>query len=134
MVFDKIKRAFSSPRENEPLDEEYLEIDLDKGNQENKISVKLFTLKQYDDVTRVLNALREGYTIAVIDTKTLRQRDPIELKRVISKIKKTIEALDGSIVGFKENMVIATPSFAKVDKEPEIQGKKDNKDQKKKDY
>jgi len=127
MAFEKIRRAFSNPRENEPLDDEYLEIDLEKGKEDNKISVKLFTLKQYDDVTKVLNALREGYTIAVIDTKILRQRDSIELKRAISKIKKTIDALEGSIVGFRENIVIATPSFAKVDREPETQGKpKDN--------
>jgi SepF-like predicted cell division protein (DUF552 family) len=66
-----------------------------------------------------LNALREGYTITIIDIKTLRQKDSIELKRAISKIKKTIDALEGSIAGFGENTVIATPSFAKVFKEPE---------------
>lgn len=120
MVMDKIRRAFSgSSREEQPPEDEYLEIDLEKGREDSKVSVKLFVLKQYDDVNKVLNALREGYTIAVIDTKTLRQRDSIELKRAISKIKKTVDALEGNIVGFKENTVIATPSFAKVDKEPE---------------
>lgn len=128
MVFEKIKKAFSTSRESEFIDDEYLEIDLEKGKQENKVSVKLFTLKNYDDVPKVLNALREGYTIAIIDTKTLRQRDSIELKRAISKIKKTTDALEGSIVGFKENMVIATPSFAKVDREPEPQGKTKEKE------
>lgn len=120
MVMDKIKRAFSgSSREERTPEDEYLEIDLEKGKEDNKVSVKLFVMKQYDDVNKVLNALREGYTIAIIDTKTLRQRDSIELKRAISKIKKTVDALEGNIVGFKENTVIATPSFAKVDKESE---------------
>ena len=62
--------------------------------------------------------MREGYTIAIIDIKVLRQKDPIELKRAISKIKKTIDALEGNIAGFGENMVIATPSFARIHKEP----------------
>ncbi|MAG11134.1 hypothetical protein CMI44_02380 [Candidatus Pacearchaeota archaeon] len=117
MVLDKIKKAFSSPSEDE-FDQDYLEIDLgEQEREENKVLVKLFTLKQYEDVNEILNALREGYTIAMIDIKNLRQRDSIELKRAISKIKKTADALEGSIAGFGENTVIVTPSFAKIHKE-----------------
>jgi SepF-like predicted cell division protein (DUF552 family) len=121
MAFEKIKRAFSGS--DEEAGDEYLEIDLGQDKPEdNKVLVKLFSLKQYDDVTDVLNALREGYTITVIDIKVLRQKDSIELKRAISKIKKTVDALEGSIAGFGENTVIATPAFAKVFKEPDKKG------------
>ena len=116
MVFDKLKKAFSSS-DVDNMGEEYLEIDLEQEKKDNKVLVKLFTLKAYDDVTDVLNALREGYTIAIIDIKVLRQKDPIELKRAVSKIKKTTDALEGNIAGFGENMVIVTPSFAKIHKE-----------------
>ena len=116
MVFDKIKKAFSGSI-GEPIDDEYLEIDLEREEKENKVLVKLFVLKQYEDVNEILNVLRECYTIAIIDMKILRQKDSIELKRAISKIKKTIDALEGSIAGFGENMVIVTPSFAKIHKE-----------------
>ncbi len=116
MVFDKIRKAFSGSI-GESTDDEYLEIDLEQEEKENKVLVKLFVLKQYEDVNEILNALREGYTIAIIDMKILRQKDSIELKRAISKIKKTTDALEGSIAGFGENMVIVTPSFAKIDKE-----------------
>lgn len=115
MVFDKIRKAFSGSL-GEPIDDSYLEIDLGKEEEENKVIVKLFVLKQYEDVNEILNALREGYTIAIIDMKILRQKDSIELKRAISKIKKTTDALEGSIAGFGENMVIVTPSFAKIHK------------------
>ena len=117
-MLDKIKKAFSGSLGDE-MDDEYLEIDLNQDEkQNNKIVVKLFALKQYEDVTDVLNALREGYTIAVIDIHVLRKRDSIELKRAISKVKKTADALEGSIAGFGENIVIVTPSFAKIHKEP----------------
>ena len=116
MVFDKFRKSLSGKTGKES-DEDYLEIDLSQGKEEHKVVVKLFVLKNYDDVNKVLSALREGYTIAVIETKVLRQKDPIELKRVISKIKKTVDALEGSIVGFRENIVIATPAFAKIDRE-----------------
>jgi|TARA_Y100000310_G_scaffold329841_1_gene400412 SepF-like predicted cell division protein (DUF552 family) len=124
MVFEKIKRAFSGSI-NEFDDEEYLEIDLGQEKSDKKVLVKLFALKQYEDVNQILNALREGYTIAIIDIKILKQKDSIELKRAISKVKKTIDALEGSIAGFGEDIVIATPSFARIHKEAEPQ--KENK-------
>lgn len=117
MVFDKIKKAFSSSSDSEGMDDEYVEIDLEQEQKQNKVLVKLFNLRTYDDVNDILNSLREGYTIAIIDIKILKQKDPIELKRAISKIKKTTDALEGSIAGFGETTVIVTPPFAKIHKE-----------------
>lgn len=118
MVFEKIKKAFAKSMKGEDFEEEdYRVLDVNEGKEDNKVLVKLFVLKNYDDVTEILNALREGYTIAIIDIKILRQKDSIELKRAIAKIKKTTDALEGSIAGFGENTVIVTPSFAKIHKE-----------------
>ena len=117
MVFKKIKEAFSAPVIDEVEGEDYLEIDVGEEKKDKKVLVKLFNLKEYDDANAVLNALREGYTIAVIDIKVLKKKDPIELKRAVSKIKKTTDALEGSIAGFGENTIIVTPSFAKIEKE-----------------
>jgi SepF-like predicted cell division protein (DUF552 family) len=117
MVFDKIKRVFSDALDEDIVDNEYIEIDVGQKTKENKILVKLYSLKHYDEVNEILNTLRQGFTIAMIDIKTLRQRDSIELKRAVSKIKKTTDALEGSIAGFGENIIIVTPSFATIHKE-----------------
>ncbi len=109
------KKMFGGSGED-ALGDEYLEIDVSQEKKDNKIVVKLFNLNDYEDSTQVLNALREGYTIAVIDIRVLKKKDPIELKRAISKIKKTADALEGTIAGFGENIVVVTPSFAKVEK------------------
>mgnify|MGYP001588313806 CR=1 FL=1 len=61
-----------------------------------------------------LNSLREGYTIAVIDIKPLKSKDIVELKRAVSKIKKTVDALEGTIAGFGDNVIIAAPEFAHI--------------------
>lgn len=118
MVFKKIRKAFSGDTaESEGVEDEYLEIDLgQQEKKESKVQVKLFVLKKYDDVTPILNALREGYTIAVVDIHELRKKDAIELKRAVSKIKKTTDALEGSIAGFGENTIVVTPAFASIDK------------------
>jgi len=116
MVFDKIKKAFSGSR-GEGSTEDYLEIDLEREQKDSKVLVKLFALKKYEDVNAILNVLREGYTIAIIDIKALKQKDPIELKRAVSKVKKTAEALEGNIAGFGDNLLIVTPPFAKIERD-----------------
>src|SRR3989338_7132899 len=117
MVFDKLKKVFSGGDSDSP---EYIEIDLGKEPKKSRVLVRPFVLKTFEDINPILNALREGYTIAIIDIKQLRSKDVIELKRAISKIKKTTDALEGSIAGFGENIIIVTPQFAEIHK-PAIQ-------------
>ena len=117
-MFKRIKDAFSSSL-GDSGSEDYIEIDLERDEPQNKVQVKVFVLKNYEDVNSILNALREGYTIAIVDFKVLKQKDPIELKRAVSKIKKTVDALEGSIAGH-ENIVIVTPSFAKIYKQENL--------------
>lgn len=117
MVFDKLKKALIGS--GNVAGDEYIEIDLNQEKRDKKVLIRLFSLKQYEEVNDILNSLREGYTIAVIDIKTLRQKDSIELKRSVAKIKKTVDAIGGNIAGFGENTVIVTPPFAKIHKEAE---------------
>ena len=114
MVFS-LKKMFGK----ENSSEDYVEIDLNQNQEsKSKVMVRPFSLKQFDDVNEIINCLREGYTIAVIDIKPLKSKDIIELKRAISKIKKTAEAVEGTIAGFGENLIIATPQFASVYRAP----------------
>jgi SepF-like predicted cell division protein (DUF552 family) len=113
MVFN-LKKLFGK----EDTDE-YVEIDLNSSvAKDNKVIVKPFLLKEFDDINNILNALREGFTIAVIDIRPLKQKDIIELKRAVQKIKKTVDAIDGKIAGFGENILIVTPQFADIHKAP----------------
>jgi len=111
-IFSKIKGAFKPKGE---MGEEYIEIDVSKdAGSKAKVVVMPFLLKEYDDVSKILEIIREGSTIALIDIKALKNKDIVELKRAISKLKKTTDALEGNIAGFGENMIIITPSFAKI--------------------
>jgi SepF-like predicted cell division protein (DUF552 family) len=107
MVFGKLKNMMGRRDE---ISSEFIEIDLEKEKSDSKIYVKTFVLKTYEDIQPILNVLRQGYSIAVIDIRPLKSKDVVELKRAISKIKKTVEALEGKIAGFGESTVIATPS------------------------
>ena len=124
MPMNRLKKMFGKNNSGD----DYVEIDVNQpAEKKDRVLVRPFTLKQYDDITEILDALREGYTIAVIDIKPLRTKDVIELKRSIAKIKKTADAMEGSIAGFGENTIIVTPQFAEVYKAPS-KGKADKND------
>ena len=124
MVFN-LKKLFGKEESDE-----YVEIDLNAAqpSHDNKVIVRPFVLKEFDDINPILNSLREGYTIALIDIKPLKTKDIIELKRAISKIKKTVDAIEGKIAGFGENVIIATPQFADIHKASSSQPKEKRPD------
>jgi SepF-like predicted cell division protein (DUF552 family) len=111
-IISNIKKAFI--KDDMPT-EEYLEVDINRDvGKKARIVVRPFVLRQFEDINSVLEVLREGYTIALIDIKQLKTKDIIELKRAVAKLKKTVDALEGTLAGFGENVLIATPAFAKI--------------------
>ncbi|MBL7100677.1 MAG: cell division protein SepF [Nanoarchaeota archaeon] len=107
-----IEDAESLPEE---YGEDYLEIDTEKVvKPRSKILVKPFIIQEFEDVKYALDALREGYTIALVNIRPLKDKDIVELKRAVNKLKKTCDAINGDIAGFGEDWIVATPSFAQV--------------------
>jgi len=95
--------------------EDYVELGPEKLEEgKAKIVVRPFVIEDFDDIKPILDSLREGYTIALINIKPLKEKDLIELKRAINKLKKTTDAIEGDIAGFGEDYVVVTPSFASV--------------------
>lgn len=119
--FSKIKSWFGiddSLRFSEEMGEDYLEIDAEKEtSQKAKISVRPFIIQDFADIKPALDSIREGYTIALVNIKPLKDRDMVELKRAVSKIKKTCDAIEGDIAGFGDDWIVVTPSFAKIYRE-----------------
>lgn len=80
------------------------------------LEVKVFVLDSYDNIREVLDIVRTETTMCLIDIHLLRNKDTDELRRAIDKLKKTIEAVDGSIVGFHENWIMTAPKNVKIHK------------------
>ncbi len=128
MVIKRIKEGLSRLIKPRSSAEEYIEIDLGSTvPRKAKILIRPFVLKVFEDINPVLNALREGYTIALVDIKQLKSKDIVELKRAIAKLKKTCDALEGSITGFGENTIVAAPSFAEIYKGEKMEKAKEIK-------
>lgn len=116
--FSSLKEKFTGPdyddRAQEAEEQEYPTLDPAGDELKSKIVVRPFQLEDFEDIKPVLDSLREGHTIALINIKSLKERDMIELKRAINKLKKTTDALSGEVAGFGEDVIIATPSFATI--------------------
>jgi SepF-like predicted cell division protein (DUF552 family) len=112
--FDFFKAKKEDDIESE-VEEGYVELDTDsQGEIKSKIVVRPFIMKDFESIKPVLDALRQGRTVALVNIRPLKDKDLIELKRAISKLKKTTEAIDGEIAGLGEDYVIVTPSFAQI--------------------
>ena len=119
--FKKIKSRLMGSSDDfdipDEVEEGYIELSTDNEGEQPKISVRPFVLEDFADVKPILDVLREGYTISLINIKPLKDFDLVELKRAINKLKKTCEAVDGDIAGFGEDWICITPSFAKIFRE-----------------
>ena len=88
-----------------------------QADRQAKINIKPFILEDFAETKLILDALREGYTIALVNIRPLRDKDLTELKRAVSKIKKPCDALNGDIAGFGDDWICVTPSFAQIYRE-----------------
>ena len=95
-------------------EKEYVELDTASSEHRGKVTVRPFVMENFQDIKTVVDALRDGTTIAVINIRPLKDKDIIELKRAISKLKKTTDAISGDLAGFGDDYIIATPSFAQI--------------------
>lgn len=124
--FLQLKEIFTRPAEDEEeleQGENYVEVGSAKGTDDkSRVLVRPFIMEDFEDIKEILDSLREGSTIALINIKPLKEKDLVELKRAISKLRKTCEAIDGDIAGFGEDYVVAVPYFARIHRSTTLEG------------
>ncbi len=112
-------------KQEEPGDEEYLELDTESEYTGSKIIVRPFMIEDFSDIKPILDSLRDGQTIALVNIKPLKDKDLVELKRAINKLKKTCDAIEGDIAGFGDDYIIVTPHFAEIYRTEQSKGVKE---------
>lgn len=111
----KFKKTSFDDDDNIEAEDEYVELDTDlEGASSSKVIVRPFNMEDFSDIKPILDVLREGYTICLINIKPLKEKDLVELKRAINKLKKTCDAIEGDIAGFGDDYIVVAPSFATI--------------------
>ncbi len=112
----RFKKQFYDEDEEVESEDEYVELDTEseQPDRTSKIVVRPFVMEDFSDIKAILDSLREGYTIALVNIRALKDKDLVELKRAINKLKKTCDAIEGDIAGFGDDFIVVTPSFAEI--------------------
>ena len=110
---------------------EYVEVG-PTGNAtgDSKVVVRSFVMEDFEDIKYILDSLRDGKTIALINIQPLKDKDLVYLKRAINKIKKTCDAIEGDVAGFGDDWICATPAFARIHRSTQTADVKNGQDEK----
>ncbi|MBI4441246.1 cell division protein SepF [Candidatus Woesearchaeota archaeon] len=107
--------GLADKEESAEYTDDYVEVNPEKARAgDNKVVVRPFVMEDFEDIKHILESLRDGKTIALINIQPLKDKDLVELKRAINKIKKTCEAIEGDVAGFGDDWICATPAFAHI--------------------
>lgn len=127
-LFESIKQRFQGSDRDfaEDGETEYVQLDTaPKGAGGAKVIVRPFVLTDFNETKQVLDALRNQDTVALINIQPLKDKDIVELKRAINKLKKTVDAIGGDIAGFGDDYIVIAPSFATIWRAPVKKGDDD---------
>jgi len=94
-------------------EKEEIEIKEDAFKEEIKPKIRVEVLESYASVEKIQQYVRDGQ-IVLLNIKSLRERNLSELKKSVDRLKNTIEALHGDIVGIDNDYLLLTPSYARI--------------------
>ena len=116
-----LKKRFDGSQNDtsEDGEQEYVQIEgTSRKEAAGKVIVRPFVLDDFADTKTILDALRNQDTVALINIQPLKDKDIVELKRSINKLKKTVDAIGGDIAGFGDDYIVITPGFATIWRAP----------------
>lgn len=94
-------------------EEELVEIDSAAFKEPSIVNVRVETLNSLSEASNIQQMVREG-NIVFLRIKELREKDVTQLKKAVERFKRMCEAIDGDIVGVDDDLLIITPSIAKI--------------------
>ena len=116
--FKRFKKTAYDEEDNVEAEDEYVELNSDAlRGATNQVIVRPFNLDDFAAIKPILDAIRGRETICLVNIRPLKDKDLIELKRAINKLKKTCDAVQGDIAGFGEDYIVITPDWAKIHRE-----------------
>ncbi len=131
-LFSEIRRKLLGEQQSraDDVEDEYVELDtFGHDDTKAKVTVRPYAISDFADIKQILDALRDGYTIALVNIKPLKDKDLVELKRAINKLKKTCDAIGGDIAGFGDDYLVLTPGFAQIHRDKKQQTVSEIKEQ-----
>jgi len=114
MVLDKLRKTIVRDLKDDDVPkEEFVEVGVSESRGAGKIGISIEKLDDFADTDRILKAVREG-SLVFLKIRALKEKDLGELKRAVEKLKKTVLAQNGEIIGVEQDWLILAPEHARV--------------------
>jgi len=95
--------------------EDYVMLEGRKYSQ--KLQVKTFALTEFEDIKKISKCVREGQSVVLLDLKPLKEKDIIDLKRSVNKLKAVTQEVQGDIAGLAGDWIVMTPGGIDVERQ-----------------
>jgi len=114
MVLDRLKRTIVRDMNSEDVPkEDFVEVGVSESRMPGRIGISIEKLDDFADTDRILKSIREG-SLVFLKIKALKEKDLGELKRAVEKLKKTVLAQNGEIIGVEQDWLILAPEHARI--------------------
>lgn len=97
------------------VDDDFVELDAEMTETDEKVVIRAETLKEFDDVETVQEHLRNNH-IVWVNIQPLKKKAMTDLKRAVKRLKKTVKSIDGDMAGVDEEWIIVSPSYAEIER------------------
>lgn len=101
------------------VDDDFVELDAEMSETEEKVVIRAETLKEFNDVEKVQEHLRNDH-IVWVNIQPLKNREMADLKRAIKRLKKTVASVDGDMAGVDEEWIVVCPEYATIERSGKV--------------
>ena len=95
------------------IEDDFVELDAEMTETEEKVVIRAETLKEFKDVEKVQEHLRNNH-IVWVNIQPLKNKEMADLKRAVKRLKKTVASIDGDMAGVDEEWIVACPEYATI--------------------
>lgn len=101
------------------IDDDFVELDAEMSETEEKVVIRAETLKEFSDVEKVQEHLRNDH-IVWVNIQPLKNREMADLKRAVKRLKKTVASVDGDMAGVDEEWIVVCPEYATIERSGKV--------------
>ncbi len=95
-------------------EDEYVELEVESEElPSDKVNIEIESMTTFADSERIQKKVRSG-TVILVKIKDMKAKNVEDLKKAISRVKKTCMAIDGDIAGIGDDYLLLTPAATKI--------------------
>ncbi len=116
----KVRKEEERSEDEPDSDFQFIDLAKYKSDKPRKVGrkgmmIRVAEVDNFDDLRVLSNYVYDG-NILILDFTAI-QNDELQLKRIISELKRLVEDIGGDLAGISQSMLVVTPARVSIDRE-----------------